>query len=87
MGCCNFCHICNACSWRCSFLGSVYVSSCRCCVVASVVRPFAILSAVFCVIFSLLKFVSDASGNRMVETYSSYGFVCCKYRFLLFPPS
>ena len=69
---------------------SVCASSCRCCVFVSVGHPFAILSAVFCVICSLLMFVSDASGDHMVEAYSSmgfcYGFVCCEDRFLLFPP-
>ena len=34
----------------CSFMGSVCVSSCICCVLVSVVHPVAILSAVFCVI-------------------------------------
>ena len=33
--------------------------------VVSVVHPFAILSAVFCVICSLLMFVSNASGHHM----------------------
>ena len=37
----------------------------------SVVHPVAILSAVFCVICSLLMFVSDDSGDHMLETYSS----------------
>ena len=41
----------------------VCVSSCRCCVFVSVVHPVAILSAVICVICSLLMFVSDASGE------------------------
>ena len=50
-------------------MGSVCVSSCRCCVFVSVVHPVAILSAMFCVICSLLMFVSDVSGNHMVETY------------------
>ena len=45
-------------------MGSVCVSSCRGCVF--VVHPVAILSAVFCVICSLLIFVSDASGVHMV---------------------
>ena len=40
----------------------VCVSSCGCCVFVSVVHPVAILSAVFCVICSLLTFVPDASG-------------------------
>ena len=35
-------------------MGSVCVSSCRCCVFVSGVHPVAILSAVFCVICSLL---------------------------------
>ena len=41
---------------RCSFMGSVSVSSCRWYVFVSVVHPVAILSAVFCVICSLLMF-------------------------------
>ena len=36
VGCCDFCLICDACSWKCSFMGSVCVSSCRCCVFVSV---------------------------------------------------
>ena len=57
VGCCDFCLICDACSWRCSFMGSVCVSSCRCCVFVSVVHPVSILSVVFCVICSLLMLV------------------------------
>ena len=56
-------------------MGNVCVSSCRCCVFVSVVHPVAILSAVFCVICSFLMFMSDASGDHMVETYSSMGLV------------
>ena len=73
VGCCDFCLICDACSWRCSFMGSMCVSSCRWCAIVSVVLPVAILSAVFCVISSLLMFVSDAIGDHMVDTYSSMG--------------
>ena len=58
-------------------MGRVCVSSCKCCV--SVVHPVAILSAVFCVICSLLMFVSDASGDHMVETYTSFGLVMALY--------
>ena len=54
-------------------MGNVCVSSCRCCVFPSVVHPVAILSAVFCVICSLLMFVLHASGDHMVETHSSMG--------------
>ena len=61
-------------------MSSVCVSSCRCCVY--VVHPVVILSVVFCVICSLLMFVSDTSGDHIVETYfwygSCYGFVCCE---------
>ena len=45
----------------------------------SVVHPVVILSAVFCVICSLLLFVSGASGDHMVETYSSMGLVMALY--------
>ena len=58
-------------------------------VFVSVVLQVVILSAVLCVICSLLMFVSDASGDHMVETYeygSCYGFVCCDDRFPLFLP-
>ena len=48
-----FCLICDGCSWRCSFIGRVCVSSCRWCVFVSVMHPITILSAVFCVIYSL----------------------------------
>ena len=41
-------------------MGNMCVSSCRCCMLVSVVHPVAILSAVFCVICSLLMFVSEA---------------------------
>ena len=48
-------------------MGRVCVSSCRCCVFASVVHPVAILSTFFCVICSLLMFVFDTSDDHMVE--------------------
>ena len=45
----------------------------------SVVHTVAILSAVFCVICSLLMFVYDASGDYMMETYSSMDLVMALY--------
>ena len=60
-------------------MGRVRVSSCRCCVFVYVVHPGAILSTVCCVICSLLMFVSDASGDHKVETYSSMGLVMALY--------
>ena len=44
-----------------------------------VVHPVAILSAVFCVIYSVLMFVSDASGDHTLETYSRMGLVMALY--------
>ena len=85
----DFCLIGDACNWRCSFMGSRCVSSCICCVFVSVVHSVAILSAVFCVICSLLMFVSDVIGDHggnVLEYGSCYGFVCCENRFLLFSP-
>ena len=79
MGCCDFCLICDACSWMCSFMGNMCVASCRCCVLVSVGHPVAILIAVFCVICSLLMFVSDASSDHMMETHSSMGLVMALY--------
>ena len=60
-------------------MGRVCVSSCRCCVFVSVIHLIDILSVVFCVICSLLMFVSDATGDHMVETYSSMGPVMALY--------
>ena len=45
-------------------MGNMCVSSCRWCVLVSVVHPVAILSAVFCVNCSLLMYVSDASSDH-----------------------
>ena len=62
----------------------VCVSPCRCFVFVLVVHPVAILSAMFCVICSLLlMFVSDASGDHMVETYSSMRLVMALYVALI----
>ena len=61
MGCCDFCLICDACSWTvilwvvCVFRRVDVVCWC-------LVHPVTILSAVFCVICSLLMPVSDNSG-------------------------
>ena len=60
-------------------MGIGCVSSCKCCVFMSVVHPVAILSAVFCVICSLLMFVSDASGDHMVQTYSGMDLAMALY--------
>ena len=46
-GCCVFCLYCEAWSCRCSCMGSVSVSSCRCCMFVSCVHPVAVLNAAF----------------------------------------
>ena len=47
------------------------VSSCSC-VFVSVMHSVAILNAVFCVICSLLMFVSGASGDHMVGLQTTH---------------
>ena len=43
------------------------------------VQPDAILSAMFCVICSLLMLVVDASGNHIAEAYYSMGLFIVLY--------
>ena len=49
-----FCLYCDAC------MGSMSVSSCRCCMFVSCVHPVAVLNAAFCMACSLLMLVKDA---------------------------
>ena len=79
VGCCAFCLICEAGSCKCWYIGSMLVSSCRCCMLVSCVHPVAILSAVFCISCSLSMLVSDALGDHMVVAYSSTGLVMALY--------
>ena len=79
VGCCAFCLICDAWSCKCWYIGSMLVSSCRCCLLVSCVHPVAILSAVFRTICSLAMLVSDALGDQMVESYSCTGLVIVLY--------
>ena len=48
-------------------MGSVSVSSCRCCMF---VHPVAVLNAAFCMTCSLLMLVEDAIGDHTEEAYS-----------------
>ena len=75
VGCCTFC---DAWSCKCWYIGSILVSSCRCCMLVPCVHPVAILSAVFLTIYSL-SMVSDPLGDQMVEAYSSTGLVMALY--------
>ena len=70
-----FCLYCEAWSCRCSGMGSVSVSLCRCCMFVSCVHPVAVLNAAFCMTCSLLILVEDARGDHMEEAYSRAGLV------------
>ena len=54
-------------------MGSVSVSSCRCCV--SCVHPVAVLNAAFCMTCSLLMLVENAIGDHTEEAYSRAGLI------------
>ena len=64
---------CDAWSCRCSCMGSMNVSSCRCYMFVSSVHPVAVLNAAFCMTYSLLMLVEDARGDHMEEAYSRAG--------------
>ena len=74
-GCCVFCLYCEVWSCRCSCIGSVSVSSCRCCMFVSCVHPVAVLNAAFCMTCSLLMLVEDAIGDHSEEAYSRAGLI------------
>ena len=48
-------------------VGSMSVSSCRCCMFVSCVYPVSLHSAAFCMTYSLLMLVEDARGDHMEE--------------------
>ena len=56
-------------------MGSVSVSSCRCCMFVSCVHYVAVLNAAFCMTFSLLMLVEDARYDHMKEAYSRSGLI------------
>ena len=74
-GCCVFCLYCEVWSCRWSCMGSVSVSSCRCCMFVSCVHPVAVLNAAFCMPCSLLMLVEDARDDHMEEAYSRAGLI------------
>ena len=76
--CCVLCLNCDTWSCRCSGMGRVGVSSCRCCVVVSCVDPVAVINTAFCpefIYYSLLMLVEDARGDHMEEVYSIAGLI------------
>ena len=68
--CYVFCLHCEAWSCMCSYMGSVSVSSCICCMFVSCVQPVAVFNAAFCMTCSLLKLVEDAIGDYTEEAHS-----------------
>ena len=46
-------------------MGSVSVSSCRCCLFVPCVHHVAVIQAAFCMTCSLLMMVDDARGDHM----------------------
>ena len=64
-------------------MGSVSVSSCRCCMFVSCVHPVAVLNAASSMTCSLLMLVEDAIGDHTEEVYS----IGSHEWFLLFTPS
>ena len=66
-------------------MGSVNVSSCRCCMFVSCVHPVAVLNAAFCMTCSLLMLVKDARG--MLQNRSHNYLVGIYECLLLFTPS
>ena len=55
-------------------MGSVSVSSCRCCMFVSCVHPVVVLNA-FCMTCSLLMLIEDAIGDHREEAYSRAGLI------------
>ena len=54
-------------------MGSMSISSCRCCIFVSCVHPVAVLNAAFCMTCSFLMMVEDARGEHIAEVYSKAG--------------
>ena len=54
-------------------MGSMSVSSCRCCMFVSCVHPVAVLNAAFCMTCSFLMLVEDTRADHMEEAYSRAG--------------
>ena len=51
-------------------MGSMSVSSCRCCMCVSFVHHVAVLNTAFYMTCSLLMLVEDARGDHTEEAYS-----------------
>ena len=60
-------------------MGSMIVSSCRCCMLAFCVDPLVVLNAALFMTCSLLMLVEDARGDHMEEAYSIVGLMTALY--------
>ena len=56
-------------------MGSVSVSSCRCCMFVSCVHHVAVLNAASCMPCNLLMLVEDAISDHTEEAYSRAGLI------------
>ena len=65
-------------------MGSMSVSSCRCCMFVSCVHPVAVLNAAFCMTCSLLMLFEDARVDYMEEAYSRAVLMTALLLLLLF---
>ena len=72
---CVFCLYCEAWNCTCSCMGSVSVSSCRCCMFVSCVHHVAVLNAAFCMTCSLLMLVEDVIDDHTEEADSRAGLI------------
>ena len=69
----------------CACVGSVSVSSCRCCMFVPCVHPVAVFNAAFCMTCSLLIRVEDARG--ILQSRSHDCLLGSHEYLLLFTPS
>ena len=73
-------------------MGSVSVSSCRCCMFVSCVHPVSVLNAAFCMTCSLIMLVEDAIGDhtsaakKYIQPYQHKVFAWTKQNNLLLNP-
>ena len=56
-------------------MGSVSVSSCKCCMFVSCMHTVTVLNAVFYMTCSLLMLVEEAIGDHTEEAYSRDGLI------------
>ena len=77
--CCAFCLNCDTKSSMYCLIGSMLVSSSKCCVFVSLLHPVAMRSAVFCIVCSMCVLVYDMVGDPMVLPYSSVVLVIVVY--------